>query len=142
MSPPTVYLGPYVDWLFTAKESASRFPLEPYYGNDPFWLSLDGKLVAAWTGPELPPEIKVHGRRYRRLPFTPYQRPPVRALRALDRSRTYLLGVADLREIGARGIQAEVDWLARVYAPEIARLDGFMGRPGTLRWGLVAYESG
>jgi hypothetical protein len=50
--------------------------------------------------------------------------------------------VADLRDVDVRGVQAEIDWLATVYAPEIARLNEYMGQPGTLRWGIVSYQPG
>ncbi len=144
MSQPTVYLGPFVEWLLTPEEARARFPLRPFYGNEPAWLDLelDGKLVAAWTGPELPPALPVRGGRYHRLPFTPCEFPPVRALRELQRSHAGVLGVADLRDADPRGVRAEIAWLARTYAPEIARLNEYVGGPGTLRWGIVAYEPG
>jgi hypothetical protein len=54
--------------------------------------------------------------RYHLLPFTPSVFPPVRALRELERSHGGALGVADLRDLDARGVQEEIDWLARRYA--------------------------
>jgi hypothetical protein len=139
MSQRTLYLGPYAEWLLRPREYEAIFPLEPFWGHDPFWLLLDGKLVAAWSR-GLPPEIKVRGKPRRRFPFIPYQFPPVRALRELRRDQGGVCGVADLRDLDGRSMQAEMTWFARTYAAELRQLGEHMGQAATLHWGIVAWE--
>jgi hypothetical protein len=47
---------------------------------------------------------------------------------------------ADLRDVDARGVQAEINWLAKRYAPELARLGEHIGWTATLSWGIVAWN--
>jgi len=139
MRQPTVYLGPYAEWLLRPKQYEPVFLLDPFWGHDPFWPSIDGKLTAAWSG-GLPPEVTLRGRSYRRFPFLPNEFPPVRVLRELRKSRSGLFGAVDLRDLDVRGIQAEINWLARVYARELASLGEHIGRPATLHWGIIAWK--
>jgi hypothetical protein len=140
-----VYLGPYAEWLLQPKEYEPVFTLEPFFGHDPIWLTIEGKLTAAWSS-GLPPEIQMRGKPYRRFPFLPCERPPVQTLKELRRRQCHvshgeLLGVADLRDLSRRGPEAEIRWLAKVYARELAGLEEYIGRRGTLHWGIVAWET-
>ena len=130
-----VYLGPYAECRLRPGEIKRVFHQNPFWGEDPFWQEIGDRLWLAWTR-ELPPAITVGGVKYHRYCFLPRQHPPKGPLREFRRNA--MTGIVDLRGID---VQAELDWFAREFGPDLGRVGDRLGRPATLHWGVVAWEN-
>jgi hypothetical protein len=133
-----VIIGPYAEWALRDSEYDAVFPRDPFWGNDPFWGFLDEyELTAAW-GSTPPPEERIGGVRCRRWCFlrqaAPSRDGPRRSLRSLVEGRA--VGSCDLREIDTA---AEIAEFVSACGPALERIEGRVGRPPALRWGVVAW---
>lgn len=123
--PPSLYLGPYAEWLVTENEVDDRYYDLPAR-SDP-WVLKDN------AGQR--PGLTVEGVERSRLAVMPNE-PRAGYPDLVDVCDFHASEVRDVRGVA---YEAEIGWFAETYRGELAEIAAHFGRPPVFRWGLVYY---